>query len=111
MDKKEIKRAAIELEKMIEKYINDYPEVEWIKYNFCDLIDMAKREHIGSPLLDLPTNPYLFTETRLGHIQELESAYSKFTTLISLDTESYDYFMSMIRDIRLKRIQEESDDK
>ncbi len=95
MDKKAIKQSAIELEKMIEKYINDYPEVQQIKNCYADYIEMAKNRKICTPLKDIPRNPYWFIDTDLVGLNELEFACTEFRLRITLDAKTYEFFMNI----------------
>ncbi len=95
MNKKAIKAAAIELEKMIDKYINDYPEVQQLKNCYAGYIEMAKKGEINAPCKNVHSNPYWFTDTPLGELGDLDEAYSEFDLRITLDNELYEELMSL----------------
>ncbi|MDP8099880.1 hypothetical protein [Pasteurella atlantica] len=97
LDKKAIKQAAIELETMIEKYINDYPEVQQVKNCYADYIEMAKKGKIDIPFENIPDNPYWFTDTPLAKLGDLEDAKAEFTLRITTDTELYETLINIVK--------------
>ncbi len=98
LDKKAIKQAAIELETMIEKYINDYPEVQQVKNCYADYIEMAKKEEICTPIGDIPRNPYWFTDTPLAELSDLSNAHAEFFVGITISPEELKELFAFLED-------------
>ena len=89
MDKEKIKRLAVELEDIANKYSSTDPDVKKLSHSLGSLIDKAKAGLITDAVDHVP-GEYWFQEGDLAKYPDLEAAYSKFKLAITLKDEQYE---------------------
>lgn len=96
MGKAELKRAAIDLEELLEKYSDQVPEAGKCLAELKPIIIKAKKEEILEPITKVPCG-YYFHEGVLRGLPELEEKYSTFAVLLrGQDPEEIARFISKL---------------
>lgn len=81
MNQVELQKAAIDLEKLLEKYCSQVAEARLCLTELSLIIKKAQRKEITEPMKHVPCG-YYFHEGALRQIREIEEAYSTFAVLL-----------------------------